>query len=76
MMNNGEITLGQLIWEGDMYENGIHYPSWIHISLPKRANGQKNYVLHYDTVNKVYSGRGKWKPPEGISPVNPKPTFK
>lgn len=77
MMNNGEITLGQLIWEGDAYDkNGKHYPSWIHISLPKRANGQKNYVLHYDTVAKKYSGKGKWKPPEGISPDNPNPTFK
>lgn len=76
MMNDGTITLGQLIWEGDSYDkNGKHFPTWIHISLPKRK-GQKNYVLHYDTVTEEWTGKGKWKPPAGISPVNPNPTLK
>jgi hypothetical protein len=41
MVNNGEITLGQLIWEETKYEN-TDTPEWVHISLPtaKKNNQQ------------------------------------
>lgn len=39
MIHNGEIEVGQLIWEkGDEYN-----PDWIHVSLPYH---KKNQVLH------------------------------
>lgn len=39
MIHNGEIEVGQLIWEkGDQ-----HNPDWIHISLPYH---KKNQILH------------------------------
>lgn len=40
MLNNGEIEVGQLIWEkGDQ-----HCPDWIHISLPMLH--KKNQILY------------------------------
>ncbi|MBR6516695.1 MAG: peptidase M15 [Bacilli bacterium] len=41
MIENGEIEVGQLIWEYGTKEN----PNWVHVSLPKK--NKKNQILYY-----------------------------
>lgn len=40
MINNNEITVGQLIWE----KGTKKYPSWIHISLPYKKTNEILYL--------------------------------